>query len=658
MQKDEQAAMVINKRYIAVLNRLVLNYGGEILNDFGDGSLCSFTSATQAVKCAMEIQQEMQKDPVVPLRVGLHVGEMFFEDGKVFGDGVNIASRIQSLGMPNAVLFSSEINSKLINQAEFKTMSLGFFQFKNVDTPMEVFALANEGFLVPERNKMEGKLKKKNRKGRNWLIAASLILVVLVSYFLYHFYFHPASFSEGEKTIAVLPFDNAGVADKEEYISDGITQDIINNLAKIASLNKVIGWLSVKSFKKTTKSLKDVADELGVAAILSGSLQKHENKIHIIAELIEVNTNKRLWGDDFEYEGKDILSIQSKIAREIVAALRAKVTPEEKNNISKQYTENVEAYEYYLKGRNFWNARGPENFDSAESNYRKAIQLDPNYALAYAGIADCYTYNYKGMSQLQAIPIAREFALRSLALDSNLSEGLTSLGFIQYNFDYDWTGSKKSLERAIELEPSNPVAHYYYGNLLQFTGTSAEAGLKEAQKAVGLDPLAYGANWVLGRNYYFAGLYDKSVIQFKKTLELAPKQREVISWSLGLTYYQMKMYNESRKAFDDISACEHNNPIDEAFTMQALGYALLGDKPLAKKLLENALADKSKPWISPFRIAQVYLALGDKDKAISYLQKAYDIRDLHMFWIKVDPVLDPLKNDPRFIEILKKMNLA
>ena len=170
---------------------------------------------------------------------------------------------------------------------------------------------------------------------------------------------------------------------------------------------------------------------------------RHANKIHIIAELTEVNTNRRLWGDDFEYDSKDILSIQTMVVGEIVNALKAKVTPQEKNGIAKQYTENVDAYKYYLKGRNFWNLRGLENFDSAEANFKEAIKLDPDYALAYAGLADCYTYNQRGMSQLEAIPIAREFADKALALDSNLSEGYTSLGFIQYNFDYEWDKSKK-----------------------------------------------------------------------------------------------------------------------------------------------------------------------------------------------------------------------
>ena len=657
MQKNEQAALSINKRYISVLKQSVSTHGGEILNDYGDGSLCAFASATQAVRCAIEVQQQLQTEPKVPLRIGLHIGEMFFEDGKPFGDGVNVASRIQSLGIANSVLISAEINNKLKNQPEFKTVSVGRFHFKNVDEPIEVFALSNEGFTVPDKNKLDGKLREKKTAGRKWILPLAILLLLAVSFLVYENVFHVTRFTEGDKSIAVLPFENLGIRDTEEYISDGITQDIIKNLSKIASLNKVIGWFSVRKFKKTNETLKQVADDLGVAAVLSGSLDQHAGKIHIIAELTEVNTNKRLWGDDFEYDSKDILSIQSKVVGEIVNALKANVTPQEKNGISKQYTENVDAYKFYLKGRNFWNHRGMADFDSAEANFKEAIKLDPDYALAYAGLADCYTYNQSGMSQLEAIPIAREFADKALALDSNLSEGYTSLGFIQYNFDYEWEKSRKTLVRAIELEPGNPTAHFYYGNVLQFSGNTDE-GLKEVEKAVELNPLGWAENWVLGRNSYFAGLNDKAISQYKKAVTMAPGQAEVTAWSLGLAYFHKKMYREAGEEFDKITFTDHKNPIDYYFAMQSLGYALLGDTLKAKDLLKKTLEEKRKDWVSPYALCRIYVALGNYPRALDLLEKSYEIRDLHIAYVKVDPELNAISNEPRFKEILKKMNLS
>jgi adenylate cyclase len=655
MQKDELTAVSMNRRYLTVLKQSVTKHHGEILNDYGDGSLCSFGSAIQAVKCAIDMQLQLQTEPMVPLRIGLHIGEIFFEDGKVFGDGVNVASRIQSLGIANSILLSSEINNKLKNQPEFKTVPVGRFQFKNVDEPMEVFALANEGFVVPDKKKMDGKLQEKKRTGGRWIFALVSILLLTAAFFIYRNLFRATGFSEGEKTIAVLPFENSAGMDTEEYISDGITQDIIKNLSKISSLQKVIGWFSVRSFKNTRKTLKEIADELGVAAILSGTMERHSDKIHIIAELIEVNSNKRLWGDDFEYDTKDIQSIQSKVAGEIVKALKANVTQEEKNNISRQNTENVEAYKYYLKGRNFWNARGRANFDSAEANFKSAIRLDPNYALAYAGLADCYTFNFQGLSQLEAIPIARGYANQALMLDSNLSEGLTSLGFIEHVFDYEWDKSKETLERAIELDPNNSTAHLYYGNLLFYTG-HFEEGLKENEKAAALDPLSFSSNWVLGRNYYFAGLNNKAIEKFDK-LKSASLQEGVVAWSLGLVYVQEKMYREAKQQFEKVSSSDHNaNPIDYYAIMQSYGYALTGDRVEAKELLDSTLKKKGV-WLSPYRIAQAYVAMGDYEKALDQLDKSYEIRDLHLFWIKVDPGFIPIRNNPRFAELIRKMNL-
>ena len=598
-------------------------------------------------------------EPQVPLRIGLHIGEIFFEDGKVMGDSVNVASRVQSLGQANTILFSKEVFDKLRNQSGYKSVSLGKFEFKNVDEPMEIFALALDGLVVPKREEMSGKLKEIQRRSfyrRKWIIAAAAILLILVSYFTYQHFYNTAGFS-GEKTIAVLPFENIGKENNEAYISDGITQDIINSLSKIASLKKVVGWFSVKGFKKTTMPIDAIANELGVAAILTGTLQTMGEKTRIIVELIEVDTKKRLWGDDYEYDNKNLLGIQSKIAGQIVDALKATVTPEEKKGLSKHYTENIEAYKFYLRGRGFWNKRGPANYDSAETNYKKAIKLDPNYALAYAGIADCYTTNQKGLSQLEAIPIARGYANQALSLDSNLSEGLTSLGFIQNNFDYDWAKSKKTLEKAIELDPNNPVAHLYYGNVLQFTGNTKE-GLEEVKKAVSSDPLAFGANWALGRNYYLAGESDKAIEQFKKALPMAPTQvnQKTVAYSLALAYIENKMYPNAKEELDKILDPVNDDGIDYYLLVRSYGYALMSNKAKAQELLEKA-KEQGKDKLSPYRLSEVYVTLGDYNLALDELDKAYQTRDLHMFEIKVDPGFNPIKNQPRFNNLLTKMGL-
>ncbi len=650
MQKDEQAALSVNKRYIAVLKQSVLSHNGEVLNDFGDGSLCCFSSATQAVRCAIEMQQQFQTEPKVPLRIGLHVGEIFFEDGKVFGDGVNVASRVQSLGIANSILFSSEINSKIRNQQEFKCVSVGRFHFKNVDEPMEVFALANEGLMVPKKEELTGKLKEVEKKSlRKKLTIASAVLIILAAgFFIYQSFFRTTSPQVSEKSIAVLPFENMAVNDSEEYISDGITQGIINKLSKVSSLQKVIGWFSVKSFKKTNKSVKQIAEELGVAVILTGTMQRNADKIRIIAELIDVNTNKRLWGNDYNYDWKDILSVQSEVAQQIVTALRANLSPEEKKGLSKHYTENVEAYKFYRKGRWFWDKRTIESCDSAEANYQRAIQLDPDYALAYSGIADCYSIPpFKGLPQLEAIPIARTYAMKALSIDSTLSEALTTIGFIQSAFDYDWAISKRTLEKAIELDPNYPFAHVFYGNLLQYTGENTEEGINEVRKALNLDPLSASLNWILGRNYCFAHKYDSAYEQLKKTLTLFPDYSYTIE-SFVYVLLQRKNYSEA------IKWCKKGPANDWMGLTLSYAYAVSGDTIQAKKQLEKILKEFPHPEL--YELAQVYTSLKEYDQALTLLDKAYVVREIGMYFINVDPAFDPIRSDSRFKALMKKMN--
>jgi adenylate cyclase len=653
MQQNEVHAVSIVKHYISVLQKTLSEHNGKMLNDYGDGSLCSFSNAKQALQCAIDIQQQLQTDPVVPLRIGLHVGEIFFEGEKVLGDGVNVASRIQSLGQANTILFSKEIFDKIKNQPDLRSVSLGLFEFKNVDDPVEVFALANKGLTVPKKEEMSGKLKdsKKNSGKKTLAFIIASVVALAIIFFAYQKFIAKAEFTGDEKSIAVLPFENSGATDSDAYISDGITQDIINNLSKISSLQKVIAWFSVKNFKKTTKSVKEIADELGVAAILTGTIQRAAGNIHIIAELIDVNTNKRLWGEDYNYNSNDIVSIQSGVATKIVSALNASLTAKEEKGISKLYTENVDAYKFYSRGRTLLDARGRENFDSAESSFKKAIKLDEKYALAYSGIADCYIINYKGIPQLETIPIARSYANQALSLDSNLSEALTTLGFIQFNFDYDWNGAKKTLQKALAIDPNNSIAHMFYGIALQYTGDT-DNGIKEAEKAVALDPIGFVANWVLGRNYYFARRYDDAIRQFEKTKQHSPKNNDVCFWSEGLAYLGKKMNKEALAEYQKIPAVSHNL-IDNPDVMNSYVYASTGDKNKAKQLLEKAI--KEDQHASAYRIAQSYVALGENDFALNWLEEGYRIRDLHMFFINVDPAFDPIRNEPRFIALLKNM---
>jgi len=656
MQRNERDAVTIVKRYITVLQKSVSDYEGEVLNDYGDGSLCTFSSAQQAIKCAIEIQQQLQADPIVPLRVGLHIGEIFFEGEKVLGDSVNVASRIQSLGQANTILFSREIFDKIRNQPEFKCASLGLFHFKNVDDPVEVLALVMDGLQVPKREQMSGKLKEIEKKSplKRWIVASLAIFIfAIVAFFVYSNLRNINTYNGRDRSIVVLPFDNYSNDSEQENFINGITEEITTQLSKIADI-KVIGRNSSVLYKKNKTPLDQIGEKLGVAAYLEGSVQKVENKVRITAQLIDANTQKHIWAESYVRELKDIFSLQSEVAQQIAEQLHVKLTEEEKSRINKKPTDNFEAYKFYRKGRFFWDARTVASFDSAEVYYKKAIELDPEYALAYSGLADLYIYNPKGLSQLEAIPVAREYANKALLLDSTLSEALTTLGFIQSTFDYDWVKSKNTLRKAIDLNPNYPTAHLFYGNLLQYTGESTELGINEIKKALMLDPLSTNLNYVLGRNYYCAHKYDSSYGQLKKTLTLNP-DFNLAKGNLAYTCLAKKNYSEAFEVIKQIDGTGTSKTAYYQGPTLSYAYAVSGDKTRARTELEKTIA--KYPDQTPYHMAGVYILLNNYNEAFIKLEKAYEMRDLFMYILKVDPTFDPVRNEPRFKALLKMMNL-
>lgn len=645
MQKDEQDALAVTRHYVATLKQATETFHGRILNDYGDGSLCCFPSATEAVKAAAQIQQQLQQEPKVPLRIGIHVGELFFEESKVMGDSVNVASRIQSLGCANSILFSKEVFDKLKNQPEYRSVSLGRFEFKNVDEPLEIFALAKDGLVVPKREQLSGKLKEIKRVStrRKSVIAAATFLLLIAAWFVYKNFAAPTGFA-GEKSIAVLPFDNPGSEKMEEYVTDGITQDIISNLSKISSLKKVIGWVSVRSFKRTTKTIKEIASELGVAATLTGTFQKQDDKIRVIAELTEAETGKRLWGEDFEYKTADISTIQNDVAAKIANALAAEVTPQEQTGLSKHHTENEEAYKDYIKGRFYWNQR---SLDTAEQLFRRAIDLDPEFALAYVGIADCYTLNQKGLPSAEALSIAKAYSSKALSLDSTLAEAWTTVGFVQSHFEYDWKGGKKILEKAIRLKPNYPPAHLYYGNVLLYNG-DIDAGLKEVKKALELDPVSPQYNWTLGNRYYSTRKYELAISQFQKTLILFPNHTNAKIW-IGLSYLKKKLFSGAMDYFSKLP-----DTIKEKSALLSYAYALSGDEAKANSELKKTLATHSD--LDPYWLALIYIAMNNHNEALNQLEKGYDRKIIYMITLKIGEDFDPIRSEPRFKALLKKLN--
>ena len=355
MQENEQQAKENRDRHRAVLQESVREHQGEILQYYGDGTLIIFTSAIEAVNAAVDIQTELQIKPKIPLRVGIHTGDIVYSDDGIFGDGVNVASRIEGLSVSGSVLISEKVQDEIKNHPDFNTKSLGKFNLKNVKRPVEVFAIVNEGLSVPDLKEIEDKNGTAN------------------------------------KTIAVLPFVNMSADPDNEYFSDGITEELSNALTKVDGL-LVTSRTSSFAFKGKNEEVRKIGEQLGVNTVLEGSVRKTGNKVRITAQLINTADGYHLWSEVYDRKLEDIFAVQDEIARIITNKLREKLTTEgSKESLVKPATENIEAYNLYLKGLFYWNKWTPEDRKKAIKIYEEAIEKEPNFALPYSGLANCYS---------------------------------------------------------------------------------------------------------------------------------------------------------------------------------------------------------------------------------------------------------------------------
>jgi TolB-like protein/class 3 adenylate cyclase len=442
MQADEKMAVAVIKHYNTALEKLVTQFNGQVLNYYGDGSLCIFSSATDSVNCSLEVQTELRTDPVVPLRSGLHIGEVFFENEKALGDGVNVASRVQSLGQENTILISEEVHNKIKNNTSISAASLGHFEFKNVGKSMEVFALTNEGLSIPKRKKMEGKLKKKNLQKRNIIAALSFILLIVAAFFIYK------NDKAADKSIAVLPFVDMSAGKDQEYFSDGLSEELLNLLAKIPEL-KVIGRTSSFSFKGKNEDLRSIAQKLGVAHLLEGSVRKDGNKIRVTVQLIKADDGSHLWSETYDRDLEGLFKLQDEIAGAVVKQLKLKLLAIPSTTAS----SNIEVYNLMLQGNYFYDKLDKENVSKAIDFYNQALAIDSNDARAWGKLANAISrqawQNY--IDQNPGYEKARQAALKAISLDNTLAVGYLELADIKLYHDFDWKGAEETYQKALGL---------------------------------------------------------------------------------------------------------------------------------------------------------------------------------------------------------------
>jgi TolB-like protein/DNA-binding winged helix-turn-helix (wHTH) protein/cytochrome c-type biogenesis protein CcmH/NrfG len=451
-------------------------------------------------------------------------------------------------------------------------------------------------------------------------------------------------------SLVVLPLENLSEEKDQDYFADGMTDELIANLAKIRSLH-VISRSTAMAYKGTRKPLSEIARELNVDAVVEGTVMRVGNRVRITAELVQVSTDHHLWADTYESQIGDVLALQNRVSSAIVNEIRINLTPEERERLAKTPAVSPEAYENYLKGLYYWNKRSDENLTRAITYFERATVLDPQYALAYAGLSDCYAIIsaeiFGTMPASEAAPKAKAAALRALELDPTLVEAQTSLATEKFNYEWDWSGASEGFERAIGLNPSYATAYQRYSLYLIAMGRAQES-FAQIQKARELDPLSLSINFSLGWRLYMARQYDAAIAQLKDTLDMDPSY-ELPHLIVGQAYEQKGDYVQAIPALRKAVDLSHGTPLMVSALAHAYGRS--GNRVEAEKSLAQLKTKSTTQYVSPYYFAIVSVGSGKNEEALDLLEKAFGDRSNGLVFLQVEPELDELRSNPRFVAL-------
>jgi DNA-binding winged helix-turn-helix (wHTH) protein/TolB-like protein/lipoprotein NlpI len=458
------------------------------------------------------------------------------------------------------------------------------------------------------------------------------------------------------KSLAVLPFKSLSADGSDDYLGMGIGETLTTRLSSLRLLT-VRPTSAIHKYATAEKESAVVGRELGVDSVLEGSIQRADERIRVTARLVSVRDGSLLWADNFDESFTDIFKVEDSISGKVAAALALKLSGEQQKHLTKRYTEDAEAYRLYLKGRYFWNKRTEEDFNRGIAQFQQAIEKDPGYALAYAGLADSYIgltfYNFAVPHE--TMPKAKAAAMKGLALDNTLAEAHTSLAHVLANYDWNWSEAEKEFKLSIELKPDYATAHQWYAiHYLTATGRLEEA-LQEMKKALELEPTSLVMNTFVGATLYYMGRYDEAIDQCRKTIEMDPNFA-VAHWHLGLAYEQKQMSDAAIEEFQKSVSLSGDSPL----MIAALGhaYAMSQKKREANKILHQLNELAKQRYVSPYEVAAIYVALGNNEQAFQFLEKAYKEHSFHLVYLNVWPQFKPIRSDPRFQDLVQRIGLS
>ena len=616
MQKNETAAASVRQRHRDVFKKAHEQFQGKIVQYYGDGTLSMFASAVEAVNCAVSMQQQFEAGEDVPLRIGIHLGDIVISENEIYGDGVNLASRVESLGVPGSILISDKLNDAIKNQASIPTKSLGFFEFKNITAPVEVFTITQEGVRVAERHELKGKLKK------------------------------------NKKSIAVLPFVNMSTDPDNEYFSDGISEEILNALVKVEGL-KVTARTSSFMFKGKNMDVREIGAQLGVEHILEGSVRKAGNRVRITAQLVSAVDGYHFFSETYDRTLEDIFEVQDEIASTITHLLREHLSEaEHQGQMVVAPTQNMEAYETYLRGLYYFNQFGNDQaMGKAIPYFEKAIELQPDFGLPHARMGLCYIFQTWGMvltwEEAHKKAIVHIDKLKELKVET--AESYFAQSVFEIFFKWDWEGAVAVTKKGLALFPNYGSLHHVHSTLYYIRG-DMESVIKTHAVGLEIDPLSIEMIFFMGIAYLWSHEYEKALPYLKQVVEIVPNHRtawEYLGWAAAFQGQYEKALSIFTKLEPAIGYRLHRS------TCLGWVYFKLGEKEKAEACLNELIALEKQSTKLSLDLATLYPCIGDLDKAFYYLEKAIRNKVGDSMMIRADMFLEPLRDDPRYTEMEK-----
>jgi TolB-like protein len=632
VQQDEQRARRDRTRQRVVLERHVQRHGGRLLQFYGDGALSVFDSAIEAVSSAVMIQRELSREPRVPLRIGIHTGDIVYDDEGVFGDGVNVASRIQSLGTPGSILVSAKVFDEIKNQPSLNAVSLGEFNLKNVQRPLEVFAVQAEGIALPEPEDL------------------------------------PSRAQQARRSVAVLPFINMSSDVENEYFSDGITEELINLLTRVNGL-QVTARTSSFAFKGRQEDVRQIATRLGVQMILEGSVRKAGDRVRITAQLIDASSGYHLFSEAYDRKLADIFELQDEIAGSIVSAVQDRLDPDRNLRVRMEARldrlesfldrrrTSPEAHASYLHGLHEYNKWTPESLKRGIALLERCITMDPEYAPAHAALSRAHGYMASSGQApvLEAWRASEAAARRAVELDPQLGDGHIALGMGQLFFHWDVDGAYQHIQKGLGLNPGSAIARQSFGVHLIVTG-EAERAIEEMDMAARLDPLSMLMQYSLAWAQLEAGRYQEALDGCDHILAIDPMFRAAYEGK-GFALMRLGRHEEAHRFFERV--VEITGDPFKGLAPRGYNAAVMGRVEDARHALEmlHERARMHPDQSLEVDIAVVHAALGELDDVFRYLEIAARKRLAEVLFSVNSSFWTDVRRDERYWDLIGRYGL-